>query len=841
MRIHAGAEVVPPGRGALGLRAGGRVVCHLLLASGLMAGIVLQASVHITHQYANTDSQSVVGLPSGSDKTIIDKQGDLHWTEWSIKHRGDEIPFLISTQMDGTLSIQLFSGSSSGALAPMSVLGQHLYRGRFPFVVTGLESKAGLKAEEVVFPVKHGAAGLDVVRIRVENPGLQPASLELQLAGKDRNLPAFVTGHTLATHDGKLVARVEGEGGRFSSRIDNLLLAYDTEIGPKSSAVIWIERPYDWQPLTNAMIASWRGPELMKEAVAFWESFWGRGMEINLPEKEIEDFYYSSFAYLYMLTEYDAQGNLWMLDGPTVYRTFWARNEYYPAYAMDMTGYPAVAGQTIQFMVNLQRSDGRWDMPLMTSYSAWDNVGYAMATVWTHYEFTHDRAWLARVYPHLLAAARWIQYNREQTELPANAPAASREAKPPLLFNCQRPGPPVFTPPGEKPLSWGLLPWGYGDSGLPAGHGYTHNVMPLYGIQCARQAAITLGRSSDAEWLGKEYADYKAAILASIQRSVKLEKGSPAYLPAMPTCPQCAWSQTLRAVFPSGLFSPGDPLVSGLLARMRRTALQGLPTNMAWLGPSGVWPAESLEVAQTYLLRGDVKDVVELLIATLNHASTTDVWKEEIRVDKSLLTDCANKPNSPRAKNQTGTGDQPDGWANANLIMLIRNMLVREEGSALHLLSGIPPDWIAPGQSIGIRQAPTMLGPVSYALNDRPAGAMTLDASLPAGIESLVVHFPLPDGQKITSASVDGKRVTITSRSVVTLNHPSAQVHLRIEFSSSLKSPDKLSFRGARRRRGIGLYLQSGIPRCAKIHGCVADAGGVGRPPRLLVRGTACW
>src|SRR5579884_3096458 len=34
-------------------------------------------AIHITHQYANLNAQSLIGLPMGSHKTIVDKEGDL--------------------------------------------------------------------------------------------------------------------------------------------------------------------------------------------------------------------------------------------------------------------------------------------------------------------------------------------------------------------------------------------------------------------------------------------------------------------------------------------------------------------------------------------------------------------------------------------------------------------------------------------------------------------------------------------------------------------------------------------------------------------------------------------
>ena len=739
-----------------------------------------QSKVHITHEYANPNARSLIGLPMGSDKIIIDKEGNLRWSQWSIRHREPEVPFGVSQQMDGALDIRLVLVSTSGTRTPLQAASQELYMSRFPFVVTHLES-AGLAAEEVAFPTKVGENGLDVIRVTFINAGNAGLTVEARLSGKTRNHPAFAEGGTLVTRDGRLVVLGEVDAPDFRAETSGLVLVYRLAVPPKSSRVLWLKRPHDLRESEKTLVAGLPGSQLLGQAERSWREFWGQGVRIELPETEVEDFFYSSLAYLFILTEYDAQGDLWALDGPTVYRHFWPRNEYYPAIAIDMAGYPTVALQTIEHLLRIQKDDGRWDMPLLTSPMAWDSIGYAAATVWEHYRFTRDREQLRRAYPHLLSAARWIHYSREETQLPSEAPEASKPMKPYLSYPCREVPEPLLGP-GEKPYSWGLLPMGYGDGGLPDDHAFTHNVMPLYGLECARQAAGELGQSADAEWLAKEYIDYKEAILAAIRRAVKLEKEGGEYLPAAPTLPDApAWG-TLRAVVPAKLFSPVDPLVTGLLTRMEGSARQGLPTNMGWLGPSGVWPGESMEVALTYLLRGDAQKTADLLIAALDHSYSTKVWQEEILVDKTLPTACG-KLHPPDAVNQTGTGDMPEGWAHANLVILVRDMLLREEGETLHLLSGIPPDWIGVGERISVQEAPTMLGgKMSYTLNYPAAGKMVLDLTPPADSPEVVVHFPLSKGQRITIARVNGRPVSTVSGSILTLMKAREPARVEIKF-----------------------------------------------------------
>jgi hypothetical protein len=735
--------------------------------------------IHITHQYANTNAQSLVGLPMGDHKTIVDQKGDLLWSRWGLKYRGLEVPFGMGGWMDGALGMQVETLSPSGSYAALGPAGQRLYRDRFPFVVTSLAG-AGLKAEEVAFAVSEHGIGMDVVRLSVFNAGSTPRIVEVLLSGKQRNLPAFAANSELATHDGHLLVLAQAAQGTFETSTGGLVLIYRVQVPGHTSEVLWLKRPYNFRERDQASISGIPGQQLLAHSQQAWTAFWNRGMEIQLPEKEIEDFFYSSIAYLFIDTEYGLHNGLWILDGPTIYRQYWGRSEYFGGIAMDDLGYFKLSEASIDHALRLQRSDGAWYMPLISNQTAWDAVGDYMATVWDYYRFTGDRKFLQRAYPYLMAAARWIHYHREETELPAQVPSFSKPVKPPLGPPCVHVSNPPLKP-GEKPYWWGLLPYGYGDSGLPDGYAYAHNFMPLYGVECARRAAVLLGHPRDASWLSKEYIDYRRDIMISIHRSVKLEKESLPYLPAMPTYPEAAYSQTFLAVFPTGIFSPNDPLVTGLLKRIQRTEHQGLPTNMGWLGPSGVWPGESMNIAVTYLLRGNVQKTASLLIAALNHSYTTDVWREEIRVDDSLPVACT-AGSQVRIPNGKGTGDMPEAWANANLIILLRDMLLREAGNNLYVLSGIPSGWIGKGESIRVRNAPTTLGStVSYTLRYPRAGEMTFDMSTSKPGGNMVVRFPLAQNQAILGAMVNGKPVAV-SGNTLTLTQVGRSAHVEIEF-----------------------------------------------------------
>lgn len=752
----------------------------------LMLPAPAQTSIHITHEYENVDAQSLIGLPMGDQKTIVDKSGNLKWSEWSLARKGLAVTFGFSQQLDGELGIQLLASASGVDSTPLSVTGQDLDRGHFPFVVTHLQG-GGLAASETAFPVQIGTTGMDVVLVEASNPTAAPISLTLKLSGKLRNLPAHVRGASLATREGLLLATVmpavpASEGHTEDS---GLLLVQRRGVPAHGSISLWIERPYDFPADRLGALPQQSGSVLLAAARQSWIDVWSHGTQIDLPAREraLSDFYLSSVAYVLILTERDAGGGLWTLDGPAEYREFWGRGEYFQGRAIEAAGYPDIARDTVDHTFSLQRYDGEWDWPVTSGWPAWDNIGGNAASVWDSYLYSRNRQWLASAYPYLTRAAEWITLHREETELPAGAPAADQPIRRPVPGTCrEEPNPPLE--PGEKPYWYGLLPWGYGDSGLPSGHPFPHNVWALYAIQIAEKAATELGKPDEAERFASEAADYKRDILASMRRAIALEKQDAPYLPAMPTYPEGGISQSFIAVYPTGFLSADSPWVTNLLQRMQRSELQGLPTDMAWMGPSGVWPGESMNVAETYLRRGDVAKTVELLLASLNHSYTTNVFKEEIKVDQSLPAACTTG-NAAKVPDGHGTGDMPEAWGNANLVLLVRDMLLRDDGDRLRLLSGVPAEWIAPGEHIGVANAPTVFGgKVSFRLDDLSTTEMKLRVEGAVPIPGAIIRFPLRANQRIVSVHVNGRAVRPASRDTVSLASVRQPVEVDVQLAS---------------------------------------------------------
>jgi hypothetical protein len=753
----------------------------LLLLLMVGATAPAQTALHLTHEYANVDVQSLIGLPMGDHKTIVDRDGNLKWSQWSLARRGKDVPIGFSAQMDAELGIAITAEAGSHREA-FKVTGQSLHQGRYPFIVTHLALHE-FTAEETAFAVVDHGTSMDVVWIEVKNPGGSVAPIHLHLSGKQRNLPAYAGGAHLATHDGLLLASLTpaANSGEGPMQANGFELVSGRSLGARSAQSFLVRLPYDYPAAKEQELPTTSGPDLLAEARGSWDDFWAKGMRLELPTRlsELEDFYWSSLAYTLILTERDVNGELWTLDGPAVYREFWGRGEYFQGRAIEAAGYLDIGKETVRHTLSLQKDDGEWDWPVTSGWPAWDNIGGNAASVWDYYLYSRDRQWLAATYPYLARAADWIRLHREESMVPEDAPAAAQPIHRQIPWKCSDELEPALAP-GEKHYWYGLLPWSYGDSGLPEGHPFPHNVWALYAVNLAAKAAEELGKPEDAARYRAEYAPYKDAILESMKRSIALEKEDAPYLPAMPTLPDGAVSQSFVAVYPTSLLAADDPWVSNLLTHMSRTDLQGLPANMAWMGFGGVWPGESLNVAETYLRRGDIEKTISLLKAALNHSYSTNVFKEEIKVDKRLPVACKSG-NAAKVEDGHGTGDMPEAWGNANLVLLVRDMLLREDGDTLRLLTGIPARWIGAGEEMGVQAAPTTFGaPVSLRL--RRLDDRHLDIRIettPGLVPAIAVHLPLAPGQQVESVRVNGAPAALAGGDI-TVRNPASVTEIEV-------------------------------------------------------------
>ena len=431
-------------------------------------------------------------------------------------------------------------------------------------------------------------------------------------------------------------------------------------------------------------------------------------------------------------------------SGPLAHDAFWVRDAAYLGQAMERAGYAAENQATLDALVATQRDDGSFpaitDATVARSVDEWDAQGEAIAALVAHYRFGHDRAWLGRVYPSVASAARFLDALRGRTLT-------------------------------EDPETRSLLPANMSaeDLGSAAWHHYWDDLWAIAGYREAAFAASETGQTADATDFAARADDLQRSVLQSVAM-VQARTGTS----FVPNGPEDVLSSamargTTPALWPIRSLR-GGPESINLLSTSFRAYYQ------MWINPQGggyshylgtLWPYGGLGIAHAALRLGMLEQTWQVLDWTMAHQTLpgTYAWGEAINPQTGGLE----------------LGDMPHSWAAAELVSLLRDLVVSEQDGVLLVNSGTPDSWLDPGKHIVLKNAPTEYGPVSVSLSRAPAtpGAgppdltIQLDGTPPGGWQLRVPGTPVQVvvDSRATALQADGQIVVPTGPHAIVVRY----------------------------------------------------------------------
>ncbi len=356
-------------------------------------------------------------------------------------------------------------------------------------------------------------------------------------------------------------------------------------------------------------------------------------------------------------------------------------------------------------MLSHQKPDGSFE--IIPRY--WKENGIVLWAATRHAMLTQDKQWLRARWPALQRTVKAIERLRAQ---------ASQD---------------------QQALNYGLLPNGFIDGGLGnAEKGtseYSNTHWCLTGLKAAIAAAHWLGDEESALAWQKEYDDFYAAFRKAAARDTLADKFGNAYVPVMMAnagkhTPQKGQWAFCHAVYPGQVFSAGDSSAESQMAMLRATKVEGMVFDTGWM-QDGIWTYFASFYGHAALWMGQGNEAAQVLYDFANHAVPTRVWREEQK---------------PVGKGVEEVGDMPHNWASAEFIRLTAHLLELDRGDELHLLEGVPAQWLKAGMATRLGGVLTPFGPLGMTLQVDQQGKMaTLEVKpLAANCRSVVVH--LPDG-----------------------------------------------------------------------------------------------
>jgi len=441
-----------------------------------------------------------------------------------------------------------------------------------------------------------------------------------------------------------------------------------------------------WSPVKGASYSS-EAPKLwLDRTVQFWRGLMANAATIQVPCEKATQTYLAAHVCQLIASDHGE-----LHGGEGFYDQFYIRDGAYQIMELEEAGLWDAAQNAIKPYLAHQHDDGRFE----SQKGQFDANGQAVWAIWQYYKITGDQQWLERVYPQMRKAVDWTMQARRIA--PADSPFAGM----------------LPAAPADGESLWD------GKHHIPG-----YDFWNLRGLLCTADVARVLGRTAEADALTKEAAAYRNDIDKAHQRT-----GLPHFPPSWEK-EGTHWGNT-ETLWPTPIFPLDDPRVTALMKEVRENHLGGfIEGTIQWTDGKmepAIHPYMSAYTTMASLVRGEHEKVVEEFYWYLLHSTATHGFPEGVFYKRRFAW-------SSTIPHVTGA---------SNYAILLRHMLIHEQGDELHLLMGIPDAWLDNGNEINIQRAPTHFGPMDLRVQCNEQG-IQMDFGPPQRQtpKRIVLHLP---------------------------------------------------------------------------------------------------
>ena len=656
-----------------------------------------------SHYPAMKSPREVIGVKEHRDEFIIMPDGKVNFMPTRSDHWRGHTP-----QNSGNAFFTLGEPATwFGKVGGKMLANKRLREGYMPIVIADFEYD-GLKYEQTAVAWSEGmspdAPLWAFVRLNVSNPG-----------DRERDVP--VTWHV--------------DFGTGKERKIRKVASWNLKLAPGAEQNVYGKLP-SLDGYENAVESSAEEFERrLGEAVAFWEPLLNEGIQIKVPEQRVNDAYRAWLAYTFL--NVDKIGDKYEPhDGSGFYEAIFGIMAAKYCNALGVMGYPDEARTYLDSLATHVSPEGHFSVAFGTI-----DTGVLLLVMANHYWLTGDEQWLRKTAPTMVRMCDWI-INQRKTNT---------------------------TEQEKDSLCYGLIKSKLGVDNPGTYYSFVTDSALCVGMEATVRVLRTLDMNDDAARIEKESLSYRQDIMRSMDRAVTEHKGMK-ILPVMPdthkylkralyTAHQEAapgegytghgyYSLFASILLETKFLSASDDrfrLITELLERRN-----GLEMGMCAFGAKG-----GIDHAFTYgywmncLERGEIERVLLGFYGSLAYGMSRGTWAG---------VECTNMVTGSNARTL------PHLRSGTQQLRLLRNMLVREEGSRLILAQAVPQHWLADGKQVAVLDAPTHFGQVSYTIDSHAAQgtiAVSVDPPKRTSPEAIVLHLRHPDRAKIKSVSVDGK------------------------------------------------------------------------------------
>ena len=531
---------------------------------------------------------------------------------------------------------------------------------------------------------------------------------------------------------------------------------YEVHLEPGEEHVIHAVVP-GWEPSIQEA-SKLRGLDYDRLETAVyrhWENRVAQSMRIQIPDTRLQKFFDASLQHFLLVLTKNGKKDEYFPNTAMFYYGSIGSESSPIIRALDMRGMHDIAEKCLEAFLATQGEfmpNGDYESKEGGFYRFWPNYtvnqGGVLWALADHYRFTRNNEWLRRVAPKIIAGCEFIVRERKRTM--------------------------VLDSSGSKPLHYGLAPAGCAADPRDWQYSFMLNAWFYAGLKnCA--GILAQIDSSKAQSLEAEAADYKECILRAFKESVALSPvtrlldntsvpSAPPYLGLRGFSTDVkdsvdpdirhgyAYDCTIGPfhLFNCGLLEPHDPMVGAMLDYFEDRFFLSTPLQSRvdldrlaedWFNLGGFEKLQPYYVhyQEAYLRRDQIPNFLRGFYNTLASIA-----------DPQTLTFCEELHFLGGEPHKT----HEEAW----FFHQLRDMLLMEVGTELHLARGIPRRWLESGQQIGVQSAPTYFGRVSYQISASP------------DLQSILADVELPGEQP-------------RSRTTLRLRHPSQKPIKRVTMN----------------------------------------------------------
>lgn len=373
-------------------------------------------------------------------------------------------------------------------------------------------------------------------------------------------------------------------------------------------------------------------------------------------------------------------------DGPALqpgtrsYARSWVRDGAMMVEGLLRLGQDRVARDFVQWFAPYQFQSGK--VPCCVDKRGADPVpendshGQLIFAVAQLYRYTHDKAQLQRLWPHVERAAAYMEILRQSERTPVNR-EAGREA------------------------FWGLMPASISHEGYSAKpmHSYWDNFWALRGYKDAAYLAAELGHTSVAQRLGAQRDEFQRELHQSLAATAR--RHGIHYLSGAAELGDFDATSSTVALSPANEQERLDPqLLQGTFERYWQEFVARRDGQRQW---DDYTPYELRTVGSFVRLGWNerAQDLLKFFFAD-QRPQGWNQWAEVVGRD-------ARKPRF--------VGDMPHAWISSDYVRSALDLFAyeREHDQALVLAAGVPTEWLQ-GRGVAVAGLRTSYGVLGYRL-----------------------------------------------------------------------------------------------------------------------------